>query len=179
MGPMVARALGWVAARVPGQTMGRARTGGRTGAAAAAEGAPTDALPLRRRSRETRPPLPPEPVRHADGIDTLALVRHGPIPGAALTLFLRALVEHAGARLLRLKGFVEIAEAPGRPVTVNGAGHVFEPVEPRPGGWPDADRRSRLVLIGEGISAPWCERLLDALAAEVREAAERFKRPHP
>ena len=123
--------------------------------------------------------MPAEPVRHADGIDTLALVRHGPIPGAALTLFLRALVEHAGPRLLRLKGFVEIAEAPGRPVTVNGAGHVFEPVEPRPGGWPDADRRSRLVLIGEGISAPWCEKLLDALAAEVREVAERFKRPPP
>ena len=152
---------------------------GGAGGAAATDGAPTDALPLRRRSRETRPPLPPEPVRHADGIDTLALVRHSPIPGAALTLFLRALVEHAGARLLRLKGFVEIAEAPGRPVTVNGAGHVFEPVEPRPGGWPDADRRSRLVLIGEGISAPWCERLLDALAAEVREAAERLHRPHP
>ena len=172
--------------RAAGPTHG-ARAGGeagsgagrRAGGGAAAEGAPTDALPLRRRSREARPPLPPEPVRHADGIDTLALVRHGPIPGAALTLFLRALVEHAGARLLRLKGFVEIAEAPGRPVTVNGAGHVFEPVEPRPGGWPDADRRSRLVLIGEGISASWCERLLDALAAEVREAAERLRRPHP
>ncbi len=159
-----------------------AGAGGGAGGAAAADGDPTDALPLplRRRSREARPPPPTEPVvRHADGIDTLALVRRGPIPGAALSLFLRALVEHAGPRLLRLKGFVEIAEAPGRPVTVNGAGHVFEPVEPRPGGWPDADRRSRLVLIGEGISAPWCERLLDALAAEVREVAERFKRPHP
>ena len=153
--------------------------GGGTGRAAAADGAPTDALPLRRRSREARPPLPVEPVRHADGIDTLALVRHGPIPGAALTLFLRALVEHTGPRLLRLKGFVEIAEAPGRPVTVNGAGHVFEPVEPRPGGWPDADRRSRLVLIGEGISAPWCERLLDALVAEVREVSERIRRRAP
>ena len=154
-------------------------TGGETGgvAGAAADGAPTDALPLRRRSREARPPLPAEPVRHADGIDTLALVRREPIPGAALTLFLRTLVEHTGPRLLRLKGFVEIAEAPGRPVTVNGAGHVFEPVEPRPGGWPDADRRSRLVLIGEGISAPWCERLLDAFVVEVREVAGRFPRP--
>ena len=134
-----------------------------------ADGAPADALPLRRRrSGAARPPVPAEPIRHADGIDTLALVRKEPIPGAALTLFLRALVEHAGPRLLRLKGFVEIAEAPGRPVTVNGAGHVFEPVEPRPGGWPDADRRSRLVLVGEGISAPWCERLLDVLAKEVR-----------
>ncbi len=135
--------------------------------------APADALPLRRRTGGERPPMPPEPVepvRHADGIGTFALVRRDPIPGAALTLFLRALVEHAGARLLRLKGFVEIAEAPGRPVTVNGAGHVFEPAEPRPGGWPDADRRSRLVLIGEGISSPWCERLLDTLAREVRDA---------
>ena len=156
--------------------------GGGAGGAAAAVGAPTDALPLplRRRVHEARPPLPAEPVRHADGIDTFALVRHGPIPGAALTLFLRALVEHTGPRLLRLKGFVEIAEAPGRPVTVNGSGPVFEPVEPRPGGWPDADRRSRLVLIGEGVSAPWCERLLDALAAEVREAtAERIGRTPP
>ena len=161
-----------------GGSAGDGAAGG-TGGAAATDGAPTDALPLRRRSREARPPLPVEPVRHADGIDTLALVRHGPIPGAALTLFLRALVEHAGPRLLRLKGFVEIAEAPSRPVTVNGAGHVFEPVEPRPGGWPDADRRSRLVLIGEGISAPWCERLLDALATEVRKVAERPRRPPP
>ena len=171
------RAHGGRAGGEAGDGMGAGTDGGAV--AAAADGAPTDALPLRRRSREARPPVPPEPIRHADGIDTLALVRHGPIPGAALTLFLRALVEHAGPRLLRLKGFVEIAEAPGRPVTVNGAGHVFEPVEPRPGGWPDADRRSRLVLIGEGISAPWCERLLDALAADVREAAERFPRPPP
>ena len=142
-----------------------------------AEGAPAAALPLRHRAREARPPVPAEPVRHSDGIDTLALVRHEPIPGAALTLFLRALVEHTGDRLLRLKGFVEIAEAPGRPVTVNGAGHVFEPVEPRPGGWPDADRRSRLVLIGEGISAPWCERLLDALEVEVRSRTSRHRPP--
>ena len=164
-----------------GRAGGEARDGadGGTGGAAAANGAPTDALPLRRRSHEARPSLPAEPVRHADGIDTLALVRHGPIPGAALTLFLRTLVEHAGPRLLRLKGFVEIAEAPGRPVTVNGSGPVFEPVEPRPGGWPDADRRSRLVLIGEGISAPWCERLLDALAAEVRGVTERIGRAPP
>ena len=154
---------------------GRVRASG----GAATDGAPADALPLRRRAGEARPPIPAEPVRHADGIGTLALVRPDPIPGASLTLFLRALVEHTGDRLLRLKGFVEIAEAPGRPVTVNGAGHVFEPVEPRPGGWPDADRRSRLVLVGERISAPWCERLLDALVAEVREVAERLQPPHP
>ena len=160
---------------------GRVRAAGRAAGGASggagAEGAPANALPLRRRSGEARPPVPAEPVRHADGIDTFALVRHEPIPGAALTLFLRTLAEHTGDRLLRLKGFVEIAEAPGRPVTVNGAGLVFEPVEPRPRGWPDADRRSRLVLIGEGISAPWCDRLLDALAAEVREATERLRPP--
>ena len=152
---------------------GRVRTAG----AAEAAGHPGGALPLGRRSRDARPPLPSRPVRHTDGIDTVSLVRHDPIPGAAFTLFLRALVEHLGARLLRLKGFVEIAEAPGRPVTVNGAGHVFEPVEPRPGGWPDDDHRSRLVLIGDGISAPWCDRLLDALAVEVRSRTGPRRRP--
>ena len=120
----------------------------------------------------------PPPIRHTDGIDHFVLVRPDPIPGAALALFLQSLVEHAGPRLLRLKGFVELAEAPGRPVTVNGAGHVFEPVEPRPG-WPDADRRSRLVLIGEGISAAWCERVLDALVEEVGEAGKAARRLAP
>ena len=142
----------------------------------AADGADASALPARRRSGEASPAMPEEPIRHADGIDTFVLVRPDPIPGAALTLFLRSLVEHTGARLLRLKGFVELAEVPGRPVTVNGAGHVFEPVEPRPG-WPDADHRSRLVLIGESISAAWCERLLDALVMEVRQAARRLAPP--
>ena len=171
-----------------GAEFGRVRAAGGASGRASPDGTPMDRapadalplplplpLPLRRRSGAARPPVPADPVRHSDGIDTLALVRHEPIPGAALTLFLRGLVEHAGDRLLRLKGFVEIAEAPGRPVTVNGAGHVFEPVEPRPGGWPDADRRSRLVLIGEGISAPWCERLLDALEAEVRSRTSRHR----
>ena len=131
------------------------------------------ALPARRRDGGADGPEPEAPpVRHADGINHFVLVRPHPIPGAALTLFLRTLVEHAGSRLLRLKGFVELAEAPGRPVTVNGAGHVFEPVEPRPG-WPGTDRRSRLVVIGEGLSAAWCERVLDALVTEVREAAPR------
>ena len=142
----------------------------------AADGAAPSALPARRRSGEASPAMPEEPIRHAEGIDTFVLVRPDPIPGAALTLFLRSLVEHAGARLLRLKGFVELAEAPGRPVTVNGAGHVFEPVEPR-AGWPDPDHRSRLVLIGESISAAWCERLLDALVMEVRQAARRLAPP--
>ena len=162
--------------RATGRAAGRA-AGASAGGAAGAD-VSADALPLRRRSGGARPPAPAEPVRHADGIDTFALVRPEPIPGAALTLFLRSLVEHTGPRLLRLKGFVELAEAPGRPVTVNGTGHVFEPVEPRPG-WPDADRRSRLVLIGEGISARWCERLLDALVLEVREAAGQLVRHRP
>lgn len=136
-----------------------------------AAGVVAGALPTRRRSGGAGPePEVSAPSRHTDGIDHFVLVRPHPIPGAALTLFLRSLVEHAGPRLLRLKGFVELAEAPGRPVTVNGAGHVFEPVEPRPG-WPDADRRSRLVVIGEGISAAWCGRVLDALVQEVRDAA--------
>ena len=141
-------------------------------------GAGAIALPAERRGDGDGDGAGPEPgtraaaspIRHTDGIDHFVLVRSDPIPGAALTLFLQSLVEHAGSRLLRLKGFVELAEAPGRPVTVNGAGHVFEPVEPRPG-WPDADRRSRLVVIGEGISAAWCGRVLDALVQEVRDAA--------
>jgi Ni2+-binding GTPase involved in maturation of urease and hydrogenase len=103
-----------------------------------------------------------------DGIDTFTLLRDRPVPALALTLLLQALAEHCGARLLRLKGLVDLQEMPGRPAVVHGVRHVFSPPEFLDR-WPSADRSTRIVLIAKGVPRHFPARLLDAIEAEVRE----------
>ena len=98
------------------------------------------------------------------------ILREAPLPALALTLWMQALAEHAGPRLLRLKGLVELCEAPGRPVALHAVQHLIHPLEWLDR-WPSADRRSRLVLIGERLPPHWPARLLAAIEAEV--VAER------
>jgi G3E family GTPase len=103
---------------------------------------------------------------HDTDIDACTIVRTRPIRAVALTLFLEALAEHCGADLLRLKGIVDIAESPGRPLVVHGVQHVFHApawLER----WPSDDRRSRVVVIGRRIRQSWIEVLLEAIEAEV------------
>ena len=103
---------------------------------------------------------------HADDIVTYAIVRHSPIWAVTLTLFLEALAEHCGAEILRLKGLIDIAEAPGRPAIVHGVQHVFHPLDWLDQ-WPSGDRRSRIVIITRSVPKAWVEAMLDAIAAEV------------
>ena len=84
----------------------------------------------------------------------------------ALTLFLQALAEHCGPRLLRLKGLVDVLESPGRPAVIHGVQHVFQPPAWLDA-WPDEDRTTRIVVIALGLDPLWLEALLDALDAEV------------
>ena len=108
--------------------------------------------------------------RHSLGLAAIAIERDAPVAAAALALWMEGLAEHAGGRLLRLKGIVQLAEAPERPLAVHAVGHVAHP--PRwLDGWPagGADRRSRLVLIGQGIPRHFPARLLAAVEAEVAE----------
>ena len=51
--------------------------------------------------------------------------------------------------LLRVKGVLDLA-GEAAPVVVQGVHHVFHPPV-RLSGWPDADRRSRLVFITTGF----------------------------
>lgn len=104
-------------------------------------------------------------ARHSQGVAAIVLEREAPIPALALTLWLQTLAEHAGARLLRLKGLVALAEAPDRPAAIHAIQHVVHPLEPLPA-WPSADRRSRIVLIGQGIPRHWPARLLAAIEEE-------------
>ncbi len=107
-------------------------------------------------------------ARHTAGIETFTLLRDRPVPALALPLLLAALTEHCGARLLRVKGLVDVAEMPDSPALIHGVGHVFSPpvwLER----WPSADRTTRLVFIAEGVPRHFPSRLLDAIEAEVLE----------
>ncbi len=107
---------------------------------------------------------------HGEGVDSFAIVRDAPIAGVALLLFLQALAELCGERLLRVKGIVAVAEAPDRPAVIHGVQHVFH--EPRwLEGWPSAERRSRIVFITRGISQEWAETLLRITEAETAAAS--------
>jgi G3E family GTPase len=112
---------------------------------------------------------------HSDGISTFSLMRDRPLPAVALTLWLEALVEHCGERLLRLKGLVDVAEMPGRPALIHGVRHVFAPPDWLDR-WPSDERRTRVVFIGEGVPRFFPTRLLDAIEAEVVDEMRRRTR---
>jgi G3E family GTPase len=112
-------------------------------------------------------------AHHSDGIESFVLQRDRPIPALALTLLLEALAEHCGARLLRMKGLVDIEEMPGQPAVIHGVQHVFSPPEFLDR-WPSADRTTRMVFIVQGVPRYFPVRLLDAIEQEVHEALEQL-----
>jgi G3E family GTPase len=127
-------------------------------------------------ARAARLAMPLEPAsaslfggpRHSDGIETMSFRRSEPLPALALTLWLQALTEHCGDRLIRMKGLVAIEEMPDRPAVVHGVQHVFSPPEFLER-WPSADHDTRLVFITRDVPRHFPARLLDAIEDEVRD----------
>jgi len=112
---------------------------------------------------------PDESHAHSDGVTTFCLRRSEPLHGATLALFLQVLAEHCGAKLLRLKGLVDVVESPGRPALIHGVQHVFHPPAWLDA-WPDGDRTTRIVVISRGleVEAGWLQDLLEVLDEEVK-----------
>jgi G3E family GTPase len=104
--------------------------------------------------------------RHDGAVTSFCLRRSTPLRAVTLTLFLQVLAEHCGARLLRLKGLVDVLESPGRPAVIHGVQHVFHPPVWLDA-WPDEDRTTRIVVIALGLDPLWLKALLDALDVEV------------
>jgi G3E family GTPase len=101
--------------------------------------------------------------RHDDRIRSFAIVSDAALPAGALDMFLTLLPATHGAKLLRVKGLVKVAEEPERPVLVHGVQHLFHPpvLLSR---WPDADRRTRLVFILRDLDESYVRGLWDAFA---------------
>ena len=84
--------------------------------------------------------------RRDDGVVSFSIIHEAAIPRASIEMFLDLLRSIHGAKLMRVKGIVNIAETPEQPLVIHGVQHLFHPpmVLPR---WPDADHRTRLVFI--------------------------------
>jgi G3E family GTPase len=108
-------------------------------------------------------------AHHTHGMATYTIVLGGPIGRLDFARALGGLARARGFDLLRVKGLVEFADAPGRPAVVQAAQHaMFAPLWLN--AWPDDDRRSRLVFVVHDI-AP------DAILAPFAFAAPRLLQP--
>ena len=99
--------------------------------------------------------------RHDDHIRAFTLASDQPIPYSAFEMFLDLVRSMHGPNLLRVKGIVKLAESPDRPVVIHGVQHVFHPPATL-AAWPDADHRTRLVFIVNGIEERTIRDLFDA-----------------
>ena len=101
--------------------------------------------------------------RHGPDIRAFCVTLDAPVPTMAFTTALELLIAHQGPALLRVKGIVCLAEKPERPVVIHGVQHVFhDPLILD--AWPDADRRTRLVFITQGVGRAPVEDFLRAWA---------------
>ena len=104
---------------------------------------------------------------HDDRIRVFTLASEAAIPAATLESFLDLLRSIHGAKLLRLKGIVQLAEEPDQPVVLHAVQHVMHPPA-RLATWPDQDRRSRLVCVTWDLEPAVVRRLFDAFLGKPR-----------
>jgi G3E family GTPase len=97
-------------------------------------------------SAEARGQDAADPNRHDGAIRAHAFSTDRAIRSESLALFIDLVRSSQGAKLLRLKGIVKMAEDEARPVVIHGVQHVFHPPEVLDR-WPDDDRRTRVVFI--------------------------------
>ena len=81
----------------------------------------------------------------------------------AFGIWMTMLLHRHGDRVLRIKGLLDVAGVPG-PVLVNGVQHVVHPPAHLEA-WPDTDRRSRIVVILDGLRRDAIETSLAAFNA--------------
>jgi G3E family GTPase len=109
-------------------------------------------------------PREDEPVhdrnRHDETIHAFAFTFDGPLDWTLFGLWLTMLLNRHGEKLLRVKGILNVAGSPA-PVAVHGVQHLVHPPIHMTA-WPDADRRSRLVFIVDGLDRGLIERSLRA-----------------
>jgi G3E family GTPase len=120
-----------------------------------------------RPSPSSRAPSRREPARRQH--PRLRAHADAPIAQATFDLFWTLLRSTHGPKLLRLKGLVNLAEHPGQPLLVHAVQQILHPpllLE----AWPDADHRSRLVLIVRDIDPSVVERLWAAFLGQTQRA---------
>ncbi len=98
--------------------------------------------------------------RHEARISSFVLIVDEAIDWTAFGIWLTMLLNRHGDRILRVKGILGIA-GEDNPVAIHGVQHlVHTPVHM--GGWPDRERRSRIVFIVDGLDETLLKRSFEA-----------------
>jgi G3E family GTPase len=118
----------------------------------------------------------------ARGVESFVLIREAPLSRDELRLLLDGIAQNLGPGLLRVKGLVNIKEEPGRPAVIQGAQQLLHTMTWLQR-WPDADERSRLVFITQGIARSELRDVIELMSrvsertAAARERAAARKKP--
>lgn len=99
--------------------------------------------------------------RHDASIKAFSIATDRPIPLNTLEMFLDLMRSAHGDKILRMKGIVQLADDPERPVVFHVVQHLMHPPV-RLETWPDADRRSRIVCITKDLPPQTVRKMFDA-----------------
>jgi G3E family GTPase len=99
-------------------------------------------------------------VNQHGNIGAFVIETDQPIAWSRFALWLSMLIHVQGQKILRLKGLIDI-EGANTPVVVHGVQHlIHKPLHLDE--WPDGIRRTRIVVIGEGLDRDLMQRSFDA-----------------
>ena len=107
-------------------------------------------------------------TRHGEDIRSFSIVHDRAIDPMALEMFVDLLRSAHGEKLLRMKAVVALSDNPERPLVLHGVQAIFHPPQRLPK-WPEgSDRRTRMVLITQGLPESFVSDLLAAFTGEPR-----------
>lgn len=113
---------------------------------------PARILAPRHRDVSARPQaavtMTPPDDQHVGETRSVALTFEQPLDWVAFSVWLSMLLYAHGEEVLRVKGLLNVGDA--GPVVLNGVQHIMHIPEHLPQ-WPDADRRSHLIFIVQGL----------------------------
>ncbi|PSH69138.1 GTP-binding protein [Phyllobacterium brassicacearum] len=103
--------------------------------------------------------------RHDASIRSFSLKHDAPVPLSTFDMFLDLLRSAHGEKLLRVKGIVQLADDPERPLVIHGVQHIFHPPA-RLAAWPDGVRETRLVMIVKDLPESYVTQLFNAFLGQ-------------
>ncbi|MCX8999409.1 GTP-binding protein [Rhizobiaceae bacterium BDR2-2] len=101
--------------------------------------------------------------RHGNAIEAISLDHDVPLDPHSVMTFLELVTSNTGSGLLRLKGIFAVTDDADRPVVAHAVQHRLYPLQ-RLDRWPDGDRRTRVVLIGQDMPVQPIRDLFEVLA---------------
>jgi G3E family GTPase len=107
--------------------------------------------------------------RHDARIRATCITIDEPLPWEAFVSWVESIADQRGEDLLRLKALINVAGR-DKPIVVHGVQHLFHPpVELE--SWPDADHRSRIVVIARDLPPAMLEDALRKVIAAMGRAS--------